>query len=219
MADVRAVARLQVFFGHQSVGANVLEGIPGVYQGFGVSVPTINDGAPLAGGSFGNAWIGNNYDPRSKINDFGVWLRSRGVGAAADVALMKLCYLDIDRSTDVDAWFAEYRSKMAALEQEFPSVTFLHVTTPVTTWAVEDNVAKQRLNALMRAQYGATGRLFDLAAVESTRPDGSRVSGTSDGQAYYELYDGYTSDGGHLNAQGQKVAAQALLKVIADATR
>jgi lysophospholipase L1-like esterase len=206
---------LRVFFGHQSVGANVLDGISGVYQDFGVAAPAVNEGMPLPGGSFGNVWIGTNEVPVSKLDELEGWLRERELGAGADVVLMKLCYLDVWRNTDVPAWFSRYRSTMQELERDFPNVTFLHVTTPVTTWTAEDNVARQRLNALMRAEYGPTGRLFDIARVESTRPDGTRVSGNWEGQVYYELYPGYTTDGGHLNADGQKVAATALLETIA----
>ena len=43
---------------------------------------------------------------------------------------MKFCSLDITSSTDVDAIFARYRDTMAALERDFPDVTFIHVTVP-----------------------------------------------------------------------------------------
>jgi lysophospholipase L1-like esterase len=68
----------------------------------------------------------------------------------------------------------------------------------------------------MRAEYGSTGRLVDVAALESTTPDGRRVSGTADGQDYFALYEGYASDNGHLNATGGQVVAQGLLSVLAD---
>ncbi len=71
-----------------------------------------------------------------------------------------------------------------------------------------ENVARERLNALIRREY-AGGHLFDLAAVESTAPDGSRAAGTYEGQRYYRLYDGYASDSGHLNGEGARVAAAA----------
>ena len=51
------------------------------------------------------------------------------------------------------------------------------------------------MNALIRGEY-AGRHLFDLAAIESTKPDGTRVSGRYDNQGYFALYDGYTSDSG-----------------------
>ena len=43
-ADLTAVARTRVFFGHFSVGMNVLNAIPGVYADHGVSAPPIEQG-------------------------------------------------------------------------------------------------------------------------------------------------------------------------------
>jgi DNA-binding cell septation regulator SpoVG len=153
---------------------------------------------------------------------------------------MKFCWVDIYSNTDVDALFARYRDTMAALERDFPNVTFIHVTVPLVTerqglfsklktrlktvLGRSDvnhplaNVARERLNALIRSEY-AGRHLFDLAAIQSTRPDGTRVSGRYDNQAYFALYDGYASDDVHLNAVGSKIAATAFLEAIARASR
>jgi len=40
--------------------------------------------------------------------------------------------------------------------------------------------------------------LFDLAAIESTAPDGTRASFMKDGKTYYQMVSDYTHDGGHL---------------------
>ena len=162
------------------------------------------------------------------------------MGRQVDVALMKFCWGDIWSDTDVDALFARYRATMAALERDFPHVTFIHVTVPLATEpglftelktrlktllgrrdvrGQPANVARERLNALIRGEY-AGRHLFDLAAIESTKPDGARVSGSYDNQGYFALYDGYASDmGDHLNAVGAKIAATAFLKAIAQASR
>ncbi|HTH85486.1 hypothetical protein, partial [Mycobacterium sp.] len=80
------------------------------------------------------------------------------------------------------------------------------------------NLARERLNSLIRREY--RGRhLFDLAAIESTKPDGTRVSGRYDNQEYFALYDGYAADIGHLNAIGSKIVATAFLEAIAEASR
>jgi hypothetical protein len=49
-----------------------------------------------------------------------------------------------------------------------------------------DNVAGERFNALIRGEY-AGHHLFDIAAIESTKPDGTRVSGSYDDQGYFAL--------------------------------
>ena len=90
-------------------------------------------------------------------------------------------------------------------------MTFLHLTVPLTTepglkTKLKSVVgrgltrpcgqcrAREQYNTLIRAEYGATGRLVDVAALESTRPDGSRVSGEVDGAPYFALFDGFASD-------------------------
>jgi hypothetical protein len=243
-ANLTAVARTRVFFGHQSVGMNVLNAVPGVYADHGVSAPPIEQGRtqPGANGGFiAHKFIGENGERLLKLEDFDRTIRG-GMGRQVDVALMKFCWGDIWSDTDVDALFARYRDTMAALERDFPNVTFIHVTVPLTTepgtthvftelktrlktllggrdlFDQRANVARERLNALIRGEY-AGRHLFDLAAIESTKPDGTRVAGRYDNQGYFALYDGYASDIGHLNAVGAKIAATAFLEAIAQASR
>ena len=115
------------------------------------------------------------------------------------------------------ALFATYRGTIAALGRDFPEVTFVHVTVPLMTEQGQlsklksrltgssghgpaENAARERLNELIRREY-AGGHLFDLAAVESTAPDGSRAVGTYKGQQYYRLYDGYAPTPGTSTAR------------------
>jgi hypothetical protein len=235
MADLATVSRTRVFFGHQSVGMNILEGVSSVYAAHGMTAPPIGQGAAPGqdGGFIDHAFIGENGRPLLKIQDFAAKLRA-GLGEPVDVAMMKLCYVDITSGTDVPAVFDDYRNTMAALQREFPRVTFIHATVPLTTepgllskvkslltgrgGSAADNAARERFNALIGRQF-AGDHLFDLAAAESTAPDGGRVTGTYDGQRYYALYDGYAADPGHLNAEGASVVATAWLTAIAQAPR
>ena len=214
-------ARARVFFGHQSVGLNILSGVPAVYADGGVSAPPIEQGETAAGptgGFISHQFIGENGNPLLKIADFDRTIRA-GMGRQVDVALMKFCYVDITAGTDVNAVFAKYRDTLAGLARDFPTVSFIRTTVPLTTnsGGQADNAARERLNTLIRGQDG--GNLFDLAAIESTRPDGTRVSGQYGNQAYFALYDGYAPDSGHLNALGSKVTAAGLLEAIARASQ
>lgn len=230
--QLEIAADTRVFFGHQSVGGNVIAGMEELYAARGLGTPQIvESGKPLTGRTavFEHAFIGSNGDPSGKIREFDAIIRG-GVGNRVDVALMKLCYVDITSKTDVDAVFGEYRTTMAKLQRDHPDVTFLHVTTPITTersmaarakalvgrgdnFAPENNAARERYNALLRQEYGDS--VFDLAAIQSTTPDGGRVEGSVDGQLYYAMYDGYASDPGHLNQEGSRIAAEALMGLIA----
>jgi hypothetical protein len=233
--DLAKVSRTTVFFGHQSVGVNILDGVGSVYAAHGMPTPVIEEGATdpgRDGGFIDHAFIGENRNPLLKIQDFAAKLRS-GLGQHVDVAMMKLCYVDVTSDVDVEALFAKYYEIIAALERGFPKVAFVHVTVPLTTeqgelsklkarltgssrYGPAENASRERLNALIRREY-AGNRLFDLAAVESTAPDGSRADGMYDGQQYYRLYDGYAFDYGHLNREGGRLAATAWLKAIARA--
>lgn len=242
--DLAVAAQMRVFFGHQSVGMNLIDGTAGVFAERGLTAPEVirvdlaggrsalPDGA---GGFLAHAYIGRNDEPLEKIHDFDAAIRG-GLADQIDVALMKLCYVDIISDTDVDALFQHYRGTLAALEQDFPEVTFLHVTTPLTTepgvkravkGAIKkllgrsdtyrlDNVARERMNRLMRDEYGPE-RLFDLAAAQSTTPNGTRVAGRVADQPYYALYRGYASDPGHLNAAGSQHVVTGLLGLVARA--
>jgi hypothetical protein len=137
--------------------------------------------------------LGENGKPLLKLEDFDHAMRG-GMGRQVDVAQMNL---DVRSGMDVDALFARYRDTMGASARDFPNVTFIHVTVPLNTdaleWAKAGNVARERFNALIRGEY-AGHHLFDIAAIESTKPDGTRVSGSYDNQGYFALYDGYASD-------------------------
>ena len=230
------VSRTRAFFGHQSVGMNMLDGVSGVYAAHGMAPPTIEQGGTQPskdGGFIDHVFIGQNENPLLKIQDFDAQMRA-GIGEQVDVAMMKFCYVDITSNTDVNTLFATYRQTMAALQRDFPKVTFVHVTVPLMTdppllsrlkslltgssqSGPPDNLARERLNDLIRHEY-AGDHLLDLAAIESTAPDGSRTGGTYQGQQYYRLYDGYASDPGHLNSEGARIAATAWLKATAQAS-
>jgi hypothetical protein len=234
-SDLAVAAQTKIFFGHQSVGMNILDGVRDVYAAHNAAVPKIDQSvAPPSGdaGVIEHDFIGENGKPLLKIQDFDAKLRS-GLGQSIDTAMLKFCYIDINSGTDVDALFAAYRTTLADLQRDFPNVAFVHVTVPLETnqgwlsklkrWVTgdsksnaADNAARERLNALIRKEY-AGGHLLDLAAVESTRPDGARSGGTYDGQPYYSLYEGYSSDSGHLNGEGAKIAGAAWLKAVAQA--
>jgi len=72
-----------------------------------------------------------------------------------------------------------------------------------------DNKTRSLFNTELRKRLGDS--VFDLAAMQATRPDGSKVSFNS-GDAIYELMNpDYTDDGGHLNAIGRQVVAIEVL--------
>jgi hypothetical protein len=230
-ADLGTVAARTVFFGHQSVGRNILEGVEETLKAHPAASWTIREikgGADIAGPGLFHAEVGQNTDPLSKLEAFDRLVRA-GVGERADVAFFKFCYIDFDKNSDVTALFARYKATLAALAQTYPNTAFVHVTVPLMApergvkalikQAVgrydAANAARHAFNQLIRSEYGASGRVFDLAGAEAAEPDGGQctVSG-SDGPIPC-LASAYTDDGGHLNALGRKAVAPRFIAFLA----
>lgn len=207
----------RIFFAHRSVGEDIVKmGLPQVFSRYGVAPLRVVDGLPDGAGSLGDHWLNQTDDPATKLDDFETWIRDEGVPAHADIAVMKLGYVDVTAETDVPALFDAYRSMMQDLESAYPELVFLHVTVSVTDWVPENNAAIERYNQLMRAEYGTGERLFDLAATISTCSDGeANLDVTEAGETYRRICPEYSRDGGHLNERGADVAATEFLRRLA----
>lgn len=226
--ELSRAAEVRVFFGHMSVGKNVLSGVRQLYEDHGlptpafVELPSMVGAAPgrlpeidAAGGVLVHALIGENRHPYRKLENFEATLRG-GLADRVDVALIKFCYVDIRWDTDVDRLFAAYTETMDRLEKDFPDVRFVHVTAPLSTgpYGVKDrikvlvgrndNATRARYNEMLRSAY-PDEQIFDLAAVEASGPDGAPRP---------ELYAGYSNDGEHLNDTGSALAAVEFLRTV-----
>ncbi len=131
--DLESVAKRRIFFGHQSVGANVLDGLrrAAAQEGVPLRIVQVEDASTLPAGTLGHAFVAYSTRPDLKLENFA---RAVGPGGAADpdVALVKLCYVDIGPETAAAALFARYRGALAALREKHPRTTFVvHVTVPL----------------------------------------------------------------------------------------
>jgi lysophospholipase L1-like esterase len=124
---------------------------------------------------------------------------------------------------------------MDDLIERHPEITFIHTTVPlrhspdsVGVWIRElmgkpnnsklDNVKRNQFNQLLRSNY-MQSPIVDIAASESTYPDGTREAFKMDGQTYYSLIGEYTNDGGHLNENGRGWVAAAFVQELAQIIR
>lgn len=237
-ADFLAVSAARVYFGHQSVGSNILDGLEDLQRG--QEQPLIHvaePGSPGAADGHGmllHTKVGRNGQPVTKCEDFRRILDEE-LGGQVDIALFKFCYVDFSDTSDVDAIFETYSRTMDDLRSRHPEVIFVHVTAPLrsvdggpTVWVREllgrrnrskhANVRRSEFNRLLQ-ERDPGDPVFDLAASMSTYPDGSRESFKMDGVLYYSLAPAYTDDGGHLNAVGRTHVAAAFVHAIADALR
>lgn len=239
-SDLEFLAGSRVFFGHQSVGENILDGIRDLAQKAGVAlrVEAVEAGgeAPEGPGLF-HARVGANLDPDSKIAAFSAALDRAGE-PGYDLAVLKFCYVDLDdesREQQPQALFAHYLAGMSAIEKAHPQLRVLNSTMPLVAeppgrktrlkrllgMSVEtdaENVRRNEYNRLVRERY-AGGSLFDIARVEATDVDGRPVVFEHSGQPMEMLVPGFTTDGGHLNQAGRERVAAVFIHRLAEALR
>lgn len=232
-AEWQRLAQRRVLFGHQSVGRNIMDGIADILK----ERPEVNlwvvesrrlDTVTTPG--FYHARVGRNRYPLEKAEEF-VAVAESAFASHASVGMLKFCYADVLENTDPDSLFQAYQQRMAALAVRNPHLTRVHVTMPLTTiergrayWKKrilgryterDRNAVANRFNALLRAAYQGREPFFDLAALESTHPDGSRSYFMQGADTVYTLVEGYTNDGGHLNNTARRVVAEQLLIFLA----
>lgn len=231
----KKLSEKKIYFGHQSVGFNIIDGIKDVMREnpqIKLNIVETSDPSEFNIPLFAHSRVGKNMDPKSKIDAFASFVE-KGIGGKADVAFFKFCYVDVTARTDVDQVFHNYKNTMSRLKESYPGTKFIHMTVPLTLtkttiktrikkwigkkaiWEYDDNIARNKFNELLRKEYNGKEPVFDLAKIESTFPDGTRSSFTKDGRTYYSLVSDYTHDGGHLNEKGRKIVAEQLLILLA----
>lgn len=228
------LSQRKVFFGHQSVGLNIFEGIEDLMRvNSRIKLNIIESIKPcdFVTPVFSHYPIGMNTNPKSKCDVFSAFMNS-GLGDKLDVAFFKFCYVDIGPHTNVQELFDAYRKTMTSMRGKYPRMTFVHVTVPLTSIQTgpkamlktilgrplvghEDNIKREEYNTMLRKEYEGKEPVFDLALIESILPDGSRSFVERNGKHYPCLAPQYTNDGGHLNETGRKHVAEQFLIFLA----
>jgi hypothetical protein len=240
--DLRTLRSARVVFLHHSVGQNILDAVSRLdreVDGAHWPMVGVDEALRLEGGLLAHLSGGANLAPRTKIDAFIGTLLDRP-DLRADIAVMKLCYVDIEPGTDVDALVNYYRDSVRALRTFRPAVRIVHMTVPLKArptgvraglrrlvgrpvWEDEANARRDDFNRRLRAAF-PDEPIFDLAAVEahvgdrsptqrepSSPPDGSSIPPALDPR--------FTDDGGHLNPTGARVVAVAWIHFLADVVR
>lgn len=230
-----AFSKKKIFFGHQSVGFNIMEGIEAVIlenPKIKLNIVITSDPEKFNQPIFAHTTIGENENPQSKTDAF-VNLLDNGIGRKVDMAAYKYCYIDTNSSSDVQKMFRHYQQQNQYLKNKYPDITFIHVTMPLTTiqtgikaWikkilgrpvgGIEENRKRNEFNALLLKEYKNKEPVFDLASVEATRPDQQKEKFIVDGKEYLSMFSDYSSDGGHLNRLGSKVVAEQFILALVE---
>lgn len=224
-AEWQALAGMRVVFGHQSVGRNILGGLQALAAGAPAPLAITESRAPAGAAGITHFAVGANGDPLGKIRDFAAVIDGAGADCA-DVALVKLCYIDFSGDADPQQVAAAYCDTLDALARRHPHTRFVAVTVPLTTVQAgpkavvkrllgrvpdgyAENARRQVFNDFLRARDGGR-HLFDLAALEAE--PASRRHEDRDIQC---LDPALTSDGGHLNDAGARRVAAQLVRFLA----
>lgn len=238
------LSQKKIYFGHQSVGFNIIDGIKDLIKEnpqVKLNIVETADQADFNDGLFAHSKVGKNTDPGSKIDAFANIL-DKGIGKKADIAFFKFCYVDVRTETEVRNVFSDYRNIMSKLMNAYPDTKFVHVTVPLTSKptgfqglvrsakdsikkiigrpvrGVDDNIKRNEYNKMLRKEYEGKGSLFDIAKIQSAFPHGTRCMFNKGGKTYYSMVPEYTYDSGHLNETGRKKVAEQLLIFFANLT-
>jgi len=232
------LAEKRIFFGHKSVGYNIIDGIEDILnecKQIKLNIVETCDPAEFDLPIFAHSQVGSNTDPVSKIESF-TNIMDVGVGNKVDIAFFKFCYVDVTRDSDPQKILDRYRAAIEDMEDRYPQTRFLHVSAPIRSvpkgakrtlkqsvklligkpGVLDDNMMRLRYNKLLNDAYFETGSVFDLALIESLRPGGLRCYADKGTERVYVMAPEYTEDGGHLNDVGRKKVAEQLLIILAE---
>ncbi|WP_319586828.1 hypothetical protein [uncultured Desulfobulbus sp.] len=222
----KILEKKRIVFGHQSVGNNILTGVQDLAKQEKISLHVNELGVETTDPGIIHFEIGKNTDPLSKIEDFETKMESNTL-KNIDIAMFKLCYVDIDSTTDAIKLARDYIDSLDRMGKKFPNTIFIAITCPLTVvesgakawlknflgrtlYGYEENYKRKQFNDFIRNHFKNNGFLFDLAQLENNG---------SGGHSYKEsqievLNPSITNDGGHLNAQGQQYIAAKFLDVL-----
>ena len=230
----KKLSKKTFYFGHQSVGYNIIDGIKDLlkeYPKIKMNIVETRDSTSLSPGTLGHSQIGINSDPQSKFDDFLNIIES-GLGKKVDAAALKLCYVDISKETNPSTLFSRYETTIEKIRESYPGITLVHFTSPLTTlqsgpkawvkklfgrpvYGSEENIKRYEYNKLLRAKYKGRDPILDIATIESTYPNGTRSTFKAKGNTYFALVADYTYDDGHLNEIGRKKVAEQFILILA----
>lgn len=219
----------RIVFGHQSVGADIVNGVEEIAKIADGPLNIVETRTPGAAAGLYHFKVGRNRDPLGKLEDFERALTDdsmRGI----DMALVKLCYVDVEADTDAAQLASQYLQAIDRIRARLPETRVIAVTCPLRTvqsgmkarikravgvapHGYEANARRGAFNEVLRARADSR-ELFDLAAFEAD-DDGDPTQVDFKGARIAALTPRFTYDGGHLNSVGKLHVARALLEFLA----
>jgi hypothetical protein len=229
--NIESLAEARIYFGHQSVGRDIVNGIQQLIN-CGESPPLhiveSCETSVFKQPGLVHSRIGRNTHPYEKIQDF-ISIITNGIGNQADVAFFKFCYVDFNESTDEVRIFDKYVATLNELKIKYPGTLFIHCTVPLTIvhtslktriktllrlkniWEYASNIKRNCYNEKLLGYYAGKEPVFDLAKKESSTETGGHIKYSYCGKQYFSLNPELACDDGHLNDDGKLKVARELL--------
>lgn len=229
--SIDSLAEKKIFFAHMSVGYDIIDGIRSIQEKKSrfeeIKIIEIDETMNVNRPGIYHKKNGKNGDAKSKFDAFREFLKNEKFTNKFDIAALKLCYIDFMPEIDVDEILNQYTKCVQEVKKSNPSTKILHMTTPLTVHAkgikgwinimIKGDIVNYRravYNKKLHELYQGTAPIYDIALVESTYPDGSREEYSYKGNMIFSMIEEYTTDGGHLNETGKKLAAAEFLRVL-----
>lgn len=227
-AEIAAVASRRIVFAHQSVGSDILDGVQALARGQGQPLPIVETSrAPQQWQGIAHFKVGENGKPEGKIAHFAATMKADAF-AQADIAMLKLCYIDFNGAVDPAKVAESYGDTLGQLQSQYPGTRFVAMTAPLTTiqtgpkaWVkrllgkapagYEHNLRRQQFNRSIRERFSGAA-LFDIARLEAS--SGAQTFEYRS-QQIEALNPAYTYDGGHLGDQGKAAIATEFVRFLA----
>lgn len=215
----------KIYFGHQSVGSNIVDGIKNNHKNVQIVNLDKFDASTTSSFLLVHSYVGKNFNPKSKIDDFTNIVIDR-VKNEVDAVALKFCYVDINAKTDVNALINYYEQSIMKIRAVLPNIKIIHVTTPLTSdrgikaqikkmIKGDDNFKRNEYNQLLKERF-KNELIFDLAFIEAQKTDGTFSCHRKNRKQVLTLAPEYTDDGGHLNSVGKKHVSKYFVKFIYD---
>ncbi len=225
------LAKKNIFFGHMSVGNNILDGVEDILkQNPHLTLKTcwIENFETAVNQGFCHSLLGSNTQPLEKIVSFQSQMQR--LQTPPDIAFLKFCYVDFYTSTDIQKVFDAYQKMVSELQADFPDTKFMHCTVPLKSepltakrkvkeivkfflgkaTTIDHNKKRLEFSNLLKQAY-APETIIDIALYESTTPEGKFWFKYKNGVQIPFMIKAYTYDSGHLNEAGRKRVAEQLL--------
>ena len=231
---IKQISDKKIYFGHQSVGRNILRGLDAWQNetGFSLEVVESRDFSTVPEAALVHFAVGQNGDPSGKVDDF-ISMMEYVSEEEHPLAFFKFCYADVTAETDVESEFAYFKKNLLELKDRYPHIRFIASTVPYTgvqtglralakkilgqaPYGVRENIKRREFNNMIINDLGVIMPIFDLAGVESTRPDGSIETFRYKGEEYPCLPAFYRHDYGHLNDFGARIVSFNLLAFLSE---